>query len=165
MLSWYWGVLRSVPRKILHTSEPPTPSWTVDTKQDVPVLSCCLCLNHNPTIQMPQKESRLTGVAPGVVFCRCHNHVTHAPFLPHSDAQSELQQIILSMSSCLTALSCCHVIDWLDICGNAQLNKCSLNTHCWLSWSHVNPCIYLLQKCHSVILVLMFFLWRNKKRR
>jgi len=40
-------------------------------------------------------------------------HVTSV--LPHSDAQIVLQQIILTMSTCLNTSSFCYVIDWLDI--------------------------------------------------
>lgn len=36
--------------------------------------------------------------------------VTEIPFLSHSDTQFELQQIFLTLSTCLNALSCCHVI-------------------------------------------------------
>jgi len=35
-----------------------------------------------------------------------------SPFF-YSDAQFELQKIILTMSTCL---SCCHLIGWSDIC-------------------------------------------------
>lgn len=33
------------------------------------------------------------------------------------------QQVILTMSTCLSTLSCCHVIDWLHICINEKSNK------------------------------------------
>lgn len=40
-------------------------------------------------------------------------------FLPHFDAQVELQRVVLVMSTCLNALSRCHVIGWLDFYFNA----------------------------------------------
>ncbi|MDW1568536.1 hypothetical protein R7D93_25430 [Vibrio sp. YT-15] len=36
--------------------------------------------------------------------------VTSITFLHHSDAPFELQQLVFTMSTCLNALSCCHVI-------------------------------------------------------
>ncbi len=36
-----------------------------------------------------------------------------------------LQQVVFSTSRCLNALSCCHVIGWLEICVTKQLNRCA----------------------------------------
>lgn len=48
-----------------------------------------------------------------------NNHFTlkvlQMAFLPHSEARFELQQVICTMSTCLNALSCLHVIGWLNI--------------------------------------------------
>lgn len=38
---------------------------------------------------------------------------------------SSLQLLLLTMSTCLVALSCCHVIGWLYICNTKQFGKCT----------------------------------------
>lgn len=48
--------------------------------------------------------------------------VTFINFLPHSDAGFDLQQVNCSISVWLNALGCSHVIGWLAICTNKQLN-------------------------------------------
>ncbi len=82
---------------IPHTITPPTPAWTVETRQDGSMLSCSLhqILNVAAEIETHQTRQRfynlllynfgesvwivvsvscsqLTGAAPGVVFCCCN---------------------------------------------------------------------------------------------
>ena len=40
---------------------------------------------------------------------------TSITFLPHSDIWSEKQPNLLTVSACLYAFSCCHIIGWLNI--------------------------------------------------
>ncbi len=51
----------------------------------------------------------------------CHLKGTYIIYFSHSDARFELQQIILTMSTCLNALSCCHMIGRFNICVNKQV--------------------------------------------
>lgn len=48
--------------------------------------------------------------------------VTEMPWLPQSDAHHELQQVVSAISTCLSVLSYCHVIDWWAVCGSKYLN-------------------------------------------
>lgn len=57
---------------------------------------------------------------------------------PRSDAGFDLQQVLFSMSTCLKALMCCSVIDWLDICINKLgSSQCQLKNICnikYVTW-------------------------------
>jgi len=70
-------------------------------------------------------------------------------FLIHLDAWFELQQILLSMSTCLNALSCCYMT---DCCFNKQLSRCSvpnkvaseyIGTHILYTHTHIYR-VYIL---------------------
>lgn len=41
------------------------------------------------------------------------------------EAWFELQQVVLTTSTCLNALSCSHVNELLDICVNEQFKTCT----------------------------------------
>jgi len=73
--------------------------------------------------------------------------VTWISFLPHSDAQ--FLNFRRWSSACLNALSCCHVIGWLDIQVNEQLNGCIIN---WL-WL-VSLYIFVNKKYNMYLLFL-----------
>lgn len=40
----------------------------------------------------------------------------HNPLFPRSDTRFKLQQVVVTMSTCLNTQSCCHVFGYLDIC-------------------------------------------------
>lgn len=42
-------------------------------------------------------------------------NITSLPLFLHSEDHFELRQVILTMSTCLNELICCHVIGWLNI--------------------------------------------------
>ncbi len=134
---------------IPHTITPPR-AWTVETRQDGSMLSCSLCQiltqpsercsrNRDSSDQATFFQSSIVQFWWPCVNCSLRNtqtspsgtnnhsmfKVTYIPFLPHSDARFELQQVVFTTSRCLNALSCCHVIGWLAICVTKQLNRCT----------------------------------------
>lgn len=76
------------------------------------------------------------------------DHLNH---LPHSYAQFELQQALLTMSACLHALNCCHMIGWLGIFFNVQLSVC-------VAFLSVNTPILPKQEWSLLVLFLFFYL-------
>ncbi len=71
------------------------------------------------------------------------------PFLPHSDARFELQQVVFT-SRCLNALSCCHVISWLAIYVTKQLTRCRPN-------KVAGECIYTATQKFGISKILNVF--------
>lgn len=69
------------------------------------------------------------------------------PFFLHSDAEFELQQAVFTTSTCLNALSSCHVICWFDNCINEQLNRCTKQS---LFHFPNLPFMYLASKVNSL---------------
>lgn len=39
-----------------------------------------------------------------------HSEFPKSPFFHYSDTQFEIQQVVLTTSACLNALSCCHAV-------------------------------------------------------
>lgn len=109
---------------------PPAAAWRINRRQDRSMLSCLNLRSYHRDAEAEIKTQQT------------RQHFSSPPFelwsqipviswqewntLKYSDqpchiqslfsSQFALQQVILSMSLCLNAWSCCHDIRWLDIC-------------------------------------------------
>lgn len=92
----------------------PTANWIFSHILNI----LCKADNHmfvweNPSRSALSEICKSTSVAPNCLF-------------PYSYTQfyTQLQQLVVTMSTCLNGLRGCHVIGWLYICINEQLNRC-----------------------------------------